>query len=149
MAASMTAGSELPAIRIYTVNSASESKGSIHDDEKAREMGYAGGFVPGPTVLGYMLRLLQESFGEDWLAGGEFEGRLRRPTYAGAEVEVAGTVVEEPSAENGERITVELRVLDPEGAVTASGRASCRVGTRTQDSGLSGKALPNPPGPLP
>ncbi|HVC31214.1 MAG TPA: hypothetical protein VND24_08500 [Steroidobacteraceae bacterium] len=131
MVASLRAGAELPAIRVRTVNSASESKGSIHDDEKAREMGYAGGFVPGPTVLGYMLRLLRESFGEDWLRGGEFEGRLRRPTYAGIAVTVEGSVVEEPSAENAERITVELRVRDPEGAVTASGKASCRVGVST------------------
>jgi len=32
----------------------------------------------------------QESFGEDWLTSGEFEGRLRRPTYAGVEVTVEG-----------------------------------------------------------
>jgi acyl dehydratase len=121
-------GTALPPIRVYTVNSASEAMGSIHDDDKAREMGYAGGFVPGVTVLGYMLRLMRESYGADWLAGGTFNGRLRRPTYAGVEVTVEGTVVEPPSPENGERVTVDLRVLDPDGAVTATGTASCRVG---------------------
>jgi acyl dehydratase len=126
----LAAGTALASIRIRTINSASESKGSIHDDEKARALGYAGGFVPGPTVLGYMLRLMQESFGEDWLTSGEFAGRLRRPTYAGIEVTVEGSVVEEPSEENGGRVAVELRVRDPEGGVTASGRASCRVGER-------------------
>ena len=133
MSTSSTAGAELPAIRIYTINSAGESKGSIHDDAKARELGYQGGFVPGPTVLGYMLRVLRESFGEDWLTSGEFEGRLRRPTYAGIEVTVTGRVVEEPSTENGGRVAVELRVLGPDGAVTASGKASCRRETRTEE----------------
>ena len=61
----MTAPAEstmpFPAARIWTMNSASESKGSIHDDDKARQMGYAGGFVPGVTVLGYMARLMHEA----------------------------------------------------------------------------------------
>ena len=60
---------KLPTLRILPRNSASESKGSIHDDEKAREMGYKGGLVPGVTVLGYMSRLMQESFGERWQSG--------------------------------------------------------------------------------
>ena len=125
-----TSETRLPTIRVATVNSAAQSKGSIHDDEKAREMGYQGGFVPGVTVLGYMLRVMHENYGEAWLTTGEFTGRLRRPTYAGREVTVEGTVVEEPSPENGGRVTVELRVLDDDQGVTASGSASCRPESR-------------------
>ncbi len=126
--ASLTAlGTALPVVRILAVNSAAESKGSIHDDEKAREMGYAGGFVPGVTVLGYMTRLMNEAFGERWRSTGEFSGRLRQPTYAGVEVTVEGSVVEEPSAANGGRVSVELRVLDTEGKPTAFASASCVV----------------------
>lgn len=120
-------GTLLPTIRVGTINSASDARGSIHDDEKAREMGYAGGFVPGVTVLGYMLRLMHENFGEDWLTSGRFTGRLRRPTYAGVEVTVDGRVVQPPSPESDGRVTVDLRVLDPDGVVTATGTASCRV----------------------
>lgn len=127
MTATPATGAALPPITVQTINSARESKGSIHDDEKAREMGYAGGFVPGVTVLAYMTRLMREAFGADWLAGGTFKGHLRRPTYAGVEVTVEGDVVEAPSAENGGRVAVELRVRDPEGNVTATGRATCRV----------------------
>lgn len=130
MTTSSTAGARLPSIRIPTVNSASGSKGSIHDDEKAREMGYAGGFVPGVTVLGYMTRLMNEAFGADWLRSGAFRGRLRLPTYAGVEVTVEGEVVEEPSPENGDRLTAELRVLDPDGKVTANGSATCVLSRR-------------------
>ena len=72
----IVANTPLSALRILAQNSAANSKGSIHDDEKAREMGYKGGFVPGVTVLGYMSRLMHESFGADWLAGSEFSGRL-------------------------------------------------------------------------
>lgn len=119
-----------PSARIRTVNSASNEAGSIHDDATARELGYAGGFVPGVTVLAYMARLMHEAYGAAWLATGEFSGRLRRPTYAGYEVAVEGTIVEQPSESNGGRVTVELRVLDPDGAVTASARASCRAAER-------------------
>jgi hypothetical protein len=129
MSAPTTAGTKLPARTIRTINSARDSKGSIHDDEKAREMGYQGGFVGGVTVLGYMMRLMHENFGVAWLATGRFNGRLRQPTYADVDVTVEGTVVEEPSAANGGRVMVELRVLDTGGSVTAFASASCEVGS--------------------
>jgi hypothetical protein len=128
MSTPTTTGSKLPTRTIHTINSARESKGSIHDDEKAREMGYEGGFVGGVTVLGYMMRVMHENFGRAWLESGQFNGRLRQPTYADVDVTVEGTVVEEPSAANGGRGAGELRVLDPNGAVTAFASASCRAG---------------------
>ena len=129
MTAPTTAGAKLETRTIYTINASRESKGSIHDDEKAREMGYAGGFVGGVTVLGYMMRLMHENFGQAWLATGRFNGRLRQPTYADVDVTVEGTVVEEPSAANDGRVSVELRVLDENGTVTAFASASCKVAT--------------------
>jgi acyl dehydratase len=129
MSAPTTTGAKLETRTIRTINAARESKGSIHDDEKAREMGYAGGFVGGVTVLGYMMRLMHENFGRAWLATGTFNGRLRQPTYADVDVTVEGTVVEEPSATNAGRVTVELRVLDQNGTVTAFASASCKVET--------------------
>ena len=123
----IVANTPLPALRILAQNSAAAARGSIHDDEKAREMGYKGGFVPGVTVLGYMSRLMHEQFGMDWLAGSEFSGRLRRPVYEGALVTVEGTVIQAPAEANGGRVQVELRVLDPDGNVAAFASASCRV----------------------
>jgi len=123
----LTAGDHLPAAVISTVNTAANSKGSIHDDEKAREMGYAGGFVPGVTVLGYMTRLMSDAYGADWLTTGTFFGRLRLPTYANADVTVEGVVTEAPADGNGHRVHVDLRVLDPEGKATATGAATCVV----------------------
>lgn len=129
MSAPMTTGASLETRTIRTINASRESNGSIHDDEKAREMGYASGFVGGVTVLGYMMRLMNENFGQAWLATGHFNGRLRQPTYADVDVTVEGTVVEEPTATNDGRVTVELRVLDQNGTVTAFASASCKVGT--------------------
>jgi hypothetical protein len=118
---------KLTAIKILPKNSASESKGSIHDDEKAREMGYKGGLVPGVTVLGYMSQLMQETFGQRWQSGSTFKGRLRRPVYEGAEVAVEGTVVEAPAASNENTVTVELKVIDADGVVAAFAQATCKL----------------------
>jgi len=123
----MAVDSQLPPLKILPVNSASESKGSIHDDEKARAMGYKGGLVPGVTVLGYMSRLMQETFGARWQSGSTFHGRLRRPVYEGAEVAVEGTVVEAPAPGNDNTVTVELKVVDADGVVAAFAQATCRV----------------------
>jgi hypothetical protein len=125
--ASFPPSEQLRPIRILAVNSAAGSKGSIHDDEKAREMGYAGGFVPGSTVLGYMSRWMHETFGPRWYEGATFNGRLRRPVYEGVEVTIEGSICPEPSADE-DRVWLDLRVLIPDGTVAAAGRASCAGG---------------------
>ena len=114
-------------IVIRPINSAAESKGSIHDDEKARAMGYRGGLVPGVTVLGYMSRLMQTTYGAAWQRDSTFNGRLRRPLYEGADVTVSGVVVAAPSGNNGNSVTVELKVVDSDGNVAAFAEASCRL----------------------
>ena len=126
MTTAMQPGSRLKSFTIKPVNTAAQSKGSIHDDEKAREMGYAGGFVPGTTVLGLMSRLMHESFGDSWLQSASFNGRLRRPVYEGAEVRVEGVVTSGPDADG--IVGVDLRVVDADGAVLAEAKASCRAG---------------------
>ena len=117
---------ELPTLRIRAINSASESAGSIHDDAKAREMGYRGGLVPGVTIMGYMSRLMYENFSTDWTEGGSFHGLLRRPVYEGDEVTVEG-IASAPDADG--RIGVEINVIDPEGNVCARANATCRAGS--------------------
>ena len=118
MTSSVTGPRPLTSIRVEAFNSASESRGSIHDDEKAREMGYRGGLVPGVTVLASMTRLLREEFGHDWSDGASFHGLIRRPVYEGDMVTVEGEVGE---ADASGRVALNLRVLDPGGNVCATG----------------------------
>ena len=96
-------------------------------DARYTRMGYKGGLVPGVTVLGYMSRLMQETFADRWQRGSTFDGRLRRPVYEGAEITVEGTVVDAPSDSNEHTLTVELKVVDAEGQVAAFAQATCRV----------------------
>ena len=90
-------------------------------------MGYKGGLAPGVTVLGYMSRLVQETFGRRWQSGSTFNGRLHRPVYEVAMLSVEGTVVEAPTAANENTVVVELKVVDPDGVVAAFAQATCRV----------------------
>jgi hypothetical protein len=115
---------ELPALRITAVNSASQSTGSIHDDAKAREMGYRGGLVPGVEIMGYMSRIMMENYPSAWLGDSTFHGLLRRPVYEGDEVTVEGVAL---SPDDDGRVSVTIRVLDPGGNVCATARASCRA----------------------
>jgi hypothetical protein len=127
MQATTDLGATIGPITITPYNSAANSKGSIHDDDKAREMGYRGGFVPGVTVLGYMTRLLHVAFGAAALSDFQFRGRLRRPVYEGADVTVDGTVTGRSTEDGVERVSVEMRVVTAEGEVAAIGSATCRV----------------------
>jgi len=115
---------ELPTLRIHAINSASQSAGSIHDDAKAKEMGYRGGLVPGVTIMGYMSRIMRENFNSSWLSDGTFHGLLRRPVYEGDEVRVEGSA-SAPDADG--RVSVDIEVIDPEGNVCARASATCRA----------------------
>ena len=117
---STTSGRPLRSIQVQALNTAANSRGSIHDDEKAREMGYRGGLVPGVTVLAYMARLMRESFGNDWAIDGSFHGLIRRPVYEADMVTIVGQVTGE--SERG--VSVHLEVHDPEGNVCAVGEAT-------------------------
>lgn len=117
------ANGPLPPITVSAINSASTSTGSIHDDEKAREMGYRGGLVPGVTVLAYMTRMMDENFGHQWAIGGSFHGLIRRPAYEGDEMTVEGDIVD---AVEGV-LTLKLRVVDPEGKACATADVTCRM----------------------
>lgn len=112
----------MPTVIVRAVNSQASMAGSIHDDEKAREMGYRGGLVGGSMIMGYMSRLMSETFGERWASDGTMKAQLRRPLYEGDDARVEGTVT---GVADG-RISVELRVLDPDGKVCAVADASCR-----------------------
>ena len=129
MTTSSTEMRDLPTLRIKAINSASESAGSIHDDAKAREMGYRGGLVPGVTIMGYMSRLMYENFASAWTEGGTFHGLLRRPVYEGDEVIVEGVAW---ARDTEGQIVVEIKVIDPDGNICAHANATCRAESEAQ-----------------
>ena len=87
-----TADQVLPPHHVRARNAATASENKIHDDDVAREHGFAGGLVPGITVFGYLTTPIVEAWGESWLERGLLSARFRQPIYDGEEVTVVGTV---------------------------------------------------------
>lgn len=101
---------------LVACNTATASSNRIHDDAVARSFGFRGGLVPGVDVYAYLTQPVVQAWGRGWLESGSLEARFVHPVYDGEEVQV---VPGEP-AEDG---SVELSVVDPGGAVCATGVA--------------------------
>ncbi len=97
-------------------NGAATSENKIHDNDVARQYGFAGGLVPGVTIYAYMTRPALDYFGPEWLARGTMSARFIKPFYEGEQV----TVTVQPSGDGA--ITLEAR--NNAGEVCATGAAS-------------------------
>ena len=102
-------------------NTATTSTNKIHDDEVARQYGFAGGLVPGVDVYAYLTQVPAAAWGRAWLETGTMQARFLSPVYEGDQVEVApgatltnefGTIVSLLGLDRGGRrcATAEARV---------------------------------------
>ena len=85
-------GSSLPEYRVKASIEPAESSNRLQDDEYARRFGFRAGLVPGLHLFAYMSRVLVEFKGKVWLERGSADVRFLRPTYAGEEIRVLGSV---------------------------------------------------------
>ncbi|MDP6707389.1 MAG: hypothetical protein QF893_13680 [Alphaproteobacteria bacterium] len=111
---------------VEAYNSAKTSDNKIHDDDVARQFGFAGGLVPGVDVYAYMAHAPVARWGRDWLARGAMTARFIKPVYEGE----TARVVARPGADDALEIVVESR------------GERCASGTATLP-----KATPTPPSP--
>jgi len=109
---SATTGYEGPWRRLANISAS--AKGSIHDDEAARGLGFRGGFVPGSTVATAALPAVISHFGQRWFEGGWCSFTFVSPVYVDEEVHEVG----EP---NG--ACLDLRVENRDQRLCCSGRA--------------------------
>ena len=64
------------------------SGAGIHDDETAKKLGFAGGFVPGVALYEHLaVEMLDQ--GLDWLHEGRATVQFRRPVYSGEDTRFA------------------------------------------------------------
>lgn len=87
-------------------------KGSVHDDEVARRLGYKAALVPGAFVYGHMSRLAIEAWGTAWARHGSMSARFRKPVYNGDVLTVEASAVE--TAGSCTRSAVVMRNQDGE-----------------------------------
>lgn len=60
----------------------------IHSDAGARQMGFRAALVPGVTLWGWCVPLVERALGAQWLDAGWAKVRFRRPVYPGEELEL-------------------------------------------------------------
>lgn len=88
-------------------------KGSVHDDDVARRMGYRAALVPGAFLYGHFSRIAVDRWGLPWIAQGAMAASFRRPVYNGDDVTVA--------CSPGEDSRVTLSMIGQDGQVAAEG----------------------------
>lgn len=66
---------------LRAVNDAGRSTNPIHLDDEARGLGLKGGWVGGPTLLGYLATAAVSRWGPRWLGSGGMDVRFRAPVY--------------------------------------------------------------------
>ncbi len=60
----------------------------IHTDAGARQLGFGAALVPGVTLWGWCVPLVEQALGREWLEGGWAAVRFRSPVYPGEELEI-------------------------------------------------------------
>ncbi len=88
-------------------------RGSVHDDEVARRMGYRAALVPGAFLYGHFSRVAVDRWGMEWIERGSMAASFRRPVYNGDAVTIACTP--------GEGGAIGLSMIGHDGQLAAEG----------------------------
>jgi hypothetical protein len=115
-------------------NLSADSKGSIHDDDTASDLGFRAGTVAGDIHLEQFGGILVEAFGPAWFEQGSLSLYFLTPT---AHREPVEALLELPSAPPLTAAQVTAWMYTPDGVPVAEGTAS--VGTVREASALSSR----------
>ena len=115
-------GSELTPVTKIAKNTAPGQ--GIHDDARARRLGFQGALVPGVTCLAYVVEMLMNFFGENWMTSGEINLAFTNPLYEGEGVTARAIVRDRKVEGTGVRLFLEVWAESGEGRKVASGTAS-------------------------
>lgn len=108
--------------------------GSIHDDERARSLGFTGGLVGGNVQLAIVGSALAERFGDAWYERGLLTFRWVKPVYDGEEVR---TDIRDDGT---------FSLVKRDGTIACAGWAGLGDDLAWQDDPEGGDPLPEPVG---
>jgi acyl dehydratase len=101
-----------------------EGRVSIHtDDEFARTHAFPAAVVPGNQTLSFIVEMLLDAFGDDYLHDSALDVRFLAPVYAGDRVRAGGVITQRQPTDAGERLTVAVWCENQRGRLVASGTA--------------------------
>jgi hypothetical protein len=112
-----------------------QHRGSIHDDETARQLGLRGGTIAASTHLDQFPPVLMEAFGRRWFETGCLSLYFRHATTDGEPVQVR---LQRPESSISAQM-ISARMVTPDDVLVAEGTAS--VGDPPERSALSTRDL--------
>lgn len=96
----------------------------IHDDARARALGFKGALVPGVTSLAYVTEILMNLFGENWMTSGEISLSFTNPLYESERITARAIVRDKKVEDRGLRLLLEVWTENDDGEKVAAGTAS-------------------------
>jgi hypothetical protein len=102
---------------------------AIHDDGYARKRGFRGNLVGGGFLIGYVLQMLYNYFGADWMKYGKIDvSFIGGGAVSGDRLEANSMIVEKAGAGSDERLFLDVWLNNhTTGKKILVGKASCRV----------------------
>lgn len=113
-------GASLPPYRVRSHNAATASENKIHDNDVAKQYGFAGGLVPGVTVYAYMSQPVVSAFGAAFLERGQMSARFLKPFYEREWCNVTSVVTRNDDT----GISIALEAHNDDGTLCAIGTAT-------------------------
>jgi acyl dehydratase len=101
-----------------------EGRVSIHtDDDFARAHALPAAVAAGNHTLSFMVEMLHDAFGDDYLHDSSLDVRFLAPVYAGDRVRAGGVITQREALSSGQRLTVAVWCENQRGRLVAAGTA--------------------------
>jgi len=127
VAGSVRIGEEIPSLtKAAAMPINPQGRNLIHTDDYAREFGLRGALIGGSILLSYVLEMLYNYFGQNWL----YQGKISVSFIGGGAVNgdvltAHGLVTAAEREEAGTRLQLDVWMENQTGAKVLVGQASC------------------------
>jgi hypothetical protein len=108
----------LPVREVIAKNYGAEHTNKIHSDEGAAHYGFGGALVPGVGLYAYLIGVVVERWGHEWLERGAMTVKFIKPIYDGERVTVRGGI------SSAQPHTMQLEMCNAAGTLCANGTAN-------------------------
>ena len=108
-----------PPYRVRARNISHDAGPSVHSDDVARSLGFAGALVAGRALYSHLLHPLLERYGEALLARGRCEVTFLKPAYEGDPLTIRATQAVSQATEQADQRAVAAHAENGEGVQVA------------------------------
>ena len=103
-----------------------QARNVIHTDDFAKDFGMRGALVPGSILLSYVLEMLYDFFGVNWMQHGRINvSFLGGGAINGDHLMAEGKVTSIESSDAGNRLYLDIHLENQDKQVILAGTASC------------------------